>query len=67
MAAKTIPRKKYRTGVNTKNLKQFNVRVSPDVHDFFEIHSYDKNGRKLSKAKVLERLIAFAGDRLMLS
>lgn len=65
-AMKPKRRMKYRTGVNTKTLKQFNVRVSDEVHDFFEIHSYDENGRKLSKAKVLERVIAIA-RRLMFS
>ncbi len=58
-------RMKYRTGVNTKTLKQISFRVSKDVYDFFVINCYDENGFKLSKAKVLEKLIAFVGDKLM--
>ena len=57
-------RMKYRTGVNAKNLKMFAVRVSAEIHDFFEIHSYDESGCKLSKAKVLERVIAIARSRM---
>jgi hypothetical protein len=58
-------RRKYRTNCNAKNLKMFAARVRAEVHDFFELHSYDENGRKLSKAQVLENLIAFVGDRMM--
>ena len=57
-------RMKYRTGVNSKTLKQFNVRVSAEVHDFFELNSYDENGLKLSKANVLEKVIAMARRKM---
>ena len=67
MSSKNTKRRmKYRTGVNSKNLKMFAVRVSAEIHDFFELHSYDENGVKLSKAKVLEKLIAYAGSKMML-
>lgn len=49
---------KYRTGINSKNLKQFRARVTGEVHDFFEINSYDENGMKRSKGKILEMLVA---------
>jgi len=58
-------RRKYRTGCNAKNMRQLCVRVSEDVHSFIEIHSYDEKGRKLSKAKVLENIIAFVGERML--
>jgi len=60
----TARRRKYRTGCNAKNLKQLNVRVRSEIHDLVEIHSYDENGRKVSKAKVLEDMITFAANRM---
>lgn len=61
----TVRRRKYRSKRNTKNLKQLSVRVSPEIHDLVELHSYDEKGRKLSKAKVVEDMIAFAAPRMV--
>jgi hypothetical protein len=58
-------RRKYRTNCNAKNMRQLSVRVSEEVHTFIEMHSYDEKGRKLSKAKVLENIIAFIGERML--
>lgn len=59
---KYLARYKYRTGSNCKNMRQLNVRVSAEVHDFFELRSWTLDGRKLSKPKVLEYLIAAVGS-----
>lgn len=59
---KYLARRKYRTGCNCKNMRQLNLRVSAEVHDFFEVRSWDEMGRKLSKPKVLEYLIAAVGS-----
>lgn len=58
-------RRKYRTGCNAKNLKQMILRLSPEVRDLIELHSYDEKGRKLSQSKVVEDMIAFAAPRMI--
>ena len=55
---------KYRTGVNTKTLKQLNVRVPDEIHDMVESLIYDENGCKLAKDKVVADMITFAASRM---
>ncbi len=64
---KITRRRKYRTHANTKNMRQLNVRVPNDIHDLVELGSYDENGRKLSKDKVVADMIAFAAPRMLKS
>jgi len=67
MAPKVPPRRKYRTNCNSKNMRQLNVRVPKEIHDLVEFNSYDENGRKLSKDKVVSDMITFAAPRMMKS
>lgn len=61
---KSKRRMKYRTGVNTKTLKQLNVRVPAVIHDLVESVIYDENGCKLSKDQVVADMITFAAPRM---
>lgn len=61
----TVRRRKYRSNRETKNLKRLQVRLDPEVVELLELHSYDEDGRKLSKAKVIEDIIKFASPRML--
>ena len=54
---KTRRRMEYRLKVNYKNMRELRVRVADEVHDFFAMQAYNKNGQKRGKGKILELLV----------
>lgn len=46
-----------------KNMKFLKIQADNNVFEFFEIHAVDEKGKRRSRGKILELLIASVGGR----